>query len=301
MKTGRIINLEPRERILEKAKKYVESVETFLEDGDDATRLLLQAMKLADRPLKREIMLVLGSFAKDKILWPLYELMTNASEDEEVRHDASIQLSVIGPFLKDPQSLLQRLLKELESTDAERRLNATFALGWRGNAEAAIPLIERLYDPDEQVQQTAVNALCNLRDDRILDLLVDRFNQGSLDQKKVILFNLWRFHSKTKEVTEIYVRCLQHENPEIRFHALVCMGPITETREHLDVYRKCLKDSDARVRELALKRLAEAAGESSIKGLRPDIEVLLDDPNIKVKKAALAILRKNKKPLDFTP
>jgi hypothetical protein len=112
MKNRRIINLEPRERILEKAKKYVDSVETFLADGDDATRLLLKAIKLADRQLKREIMLVLGSFAKDEILWPLYEMMTDASEDEEVRHDASIGLSVIGPSLKDAQPLLERLLKE---------------------------------------------------------------------------------------------------------------------------------------------------------------------------------------------
>jgi HEAT repeat protein len=295
MKNRRIINLEPRERILEKAKKYVDSVETFLADGDDATRLLLKAIKLADRQLKREIMLVLGSFAKDEILWPLYEMMTDASEDEEVRHDASIGLSVIGPSLKDAQPLLERLLKELESTDAKRRLNATFALGWRGNAQAAIPLIERLYDLDERVQQTAVNALCNLRDDRILDLLVDRLNRGSLEQKKAILFNLWRFHSKTKEVMEVYLTCLQHENPDVRFDALVCMRPIIDTRQQLEVYRKCLKDDDSRVRELALRRLAEDAGESALETLRTDIEVLLDDPDMKIKRAALKILRKDKK------
>jgi HEAT repeat protein len=295
MKNRRIINLEPRERILEKAKKYVDSVETFLADGDDATRLLLKAIKLADRQLKREIMLVLGSFAKDEILWPLYEMMTDASEDEEVRHDASIGLSVIGSSLKDAQPLLERLLKELESTDAKRRLNATFALGWRGNAQAAIPLIERLYDLDERVQQTAVNALCNLRDDRILDLLVDRLNRGSLEQKKAILFNLWRFHSKTKEVMEVYLTCLQHENPDVRFDALVCMRPIIDTRQQLEVYRKCLKDDDSRVRELALRRLAEDAGESALETLRTDIEVLLDDPDMKIKRAALKILRKDKK------
>ncbi|MBW1675974.1 MAG: HEAT repeat domain-containing protein [Deltaproteobacteria bacterium] len=47
-------------------------------------------------------------------------------------------------------------------------MHAAFVLGWEGNARAAIPLIELLYDSDIRVQQTVVNALSNLRDDRIL-------------------------------------------------------------------------------------------------------------------------------------
>lgn len=294
MKKNRVIEFEPRERILEKARRYVESLELFLEEGDQAVSLLLKAMKLADRDLKRQIMMLLGSFAKEKVVWPLYDLMTDPSENDEIRHDAAIQLSVIGSFLKNPQPLVDRLLKEIENSDPERRLHATFAIGWEGNSQVAIPLIERLYDSDARVQQTAVNALCNLRDARILDLLLDRLNQGSLEQKRVILFNLWRFRSKTKEVTEVYLKYLQHENPDVRFDALVCMRPITDTRDHIDVYRKCLKDKDSRVRELALKRLAEEAGESALETLRADIEVLLDDPDMKIKKAALKILRKDR-------
>jgi HEAT repeat protein len=294
MKKNRIIEFEPRERLLEKAKKYIESVESLLDDGDQAISFLLRAMKHADRKLKREIMLVLGNFAKEVVVWPLYDMMTDPSEIEEVRHDAAIQLSVIGPLLKDPQPLVERLLKEIESSDAERRLHATFALGWEGNSQAAISLIERLYDSDVQVQQTAVNALCNLRDDRILELLVDRLNQGSVEQKKIILFNLWRFHSKTKEVTEIYLKYLDHENPDLRFDALVCIEPISGVREHLEAYRKCLKDKDSRIRELALKRLDEEAGESVLRSLRGEIEALLGDPDMKVKQTALKILREKR-------
>lgn len=186
------------------------------------------------------------------------------------------------------------MLKEIESSDAERRLHATFAIGWEGNSQAAFSLIERLYDSDLRVQQAAVNALCNLRDDRILDLLLDRLEHGPLEQKRSILFNLWRFYSKREEVTEVYLRYLEHEDPELRFDALVCLRPIAEAREYLEVYRKCLKDKDGRIRELALKRLAEEAGESVLESLRAEIEALLNDPNMKVKKAALKILRKNR-------
>jgi len=292
MKNNRVIEFEPKERILEKAKKLIKFPELFSEEGDQAVSLLLRAMKHANRDFKREIMLVLTTFAKkEEIVWPLYDLMTDPSEDEEVRHDAAIQLSVIGPLLKDPQPLIDRLLKEIESSDAERRLHATFAIGWEGNFQAATSLIGRLYDADPRIQQTAVNALCNLRDDRILDLLVDRLDHGSSEQKRTILFNLWRFHSKEQKVTEVYLKYLEHEDPDLRFDALVCLRPITEVRDYLEVYRKCLKDKDDRIRVLALKRLAEETKESLLESLRVEIEALLDDPNMKAKKAALEILR----------
>ena len=293
MKKNSVIEFEPKERILAKARTYIDSVESFLDDGDQAVSLLLRATKHADRDLKREIMFVLGTFAKEQVVWPLYEIMIDSSEDEEARHDAAIQLSVIGPFLKDPQPLVECLMKEVENSDAERRLHATFAMGWKGNDHAAIPLIGRLYDKDVRVQQTAVNALSNLRDDRILNLLLDRLEHGPLEQKRTILFNLWRFYSKQEEVTEVYLKYLEHDDPDLRFDALVCLGPMTETRHYFEVYRKCLRDSDARIRELALKRLAEDARESVLQLFRVEIEGLLDDPNMKVKKAALAILRKN--------
>ena len=293
MKNNRVIELDPKERVLEKARKYAESIELFLEEEDQAVSVMLKALKHAGRELKREIMLVLGSFAKEKVVWPLFDMMSDTSENEEVRHDASIQLSVIGPLLKDPQPLIERLLKEVESADAERRLHATFAIGWEGNVQAALPLIERLYDSDSHVQGTAVNALCNLRDDKILKLLIDRLEHGSLEQKRVILFNLWRFSSREKEVTEVYLKYVEHENPELRFDALVCLGPMTQVRQHGETYRKCLKDKDERVRELALKRLAEEGGEAVLHSLRAEIETLVNDPDIKVKRAALEALRKS--------
>jgi HEAT repeat protein len=300
MKKNPVIELEPKARIVERARKYIESVESFLDDGDQAVSLLLRALKYADRDLKREIMLVLGSFAKEAVVWPLYDIMIDPAESEDVRHDAAIQLSVISPFLKDPQLLVDRLLEEIKSSDAERRLHATFAIGWEGNFQAATSLIGRLYDTDTRVQQTAVNALCNLRDDKIFDLLLDRLDHGPLEQKSAILFNLWRFDSKGERVKEVYIEYLEHEEPDIRFDALVCLGPISETGDYPEVYRKCLKDKDDRIRELAVKRMSEEAGTSVLKLFRAEIEGLLHDPNMKVKKAALQILRKNREQVGET-
>ena len=166
MKKNQVIEFEPKERILEQAKKYIESLELFSEESDRAIPLLLRAMKHANGDLKREIILLLGTFAKEESVWPLYEIMTDSSESEEVRHHAAIQISVMGPLLRNPQPLIDRLSQDIGSPNAELRFHVAFAIGWEGNFQAVIPLIERLYDTDDRVRQTAVNALCNLRDDR---------------------------------------------------------------------------------------------------------------------------------------
>jgi HEAT repeat protein len=292
MKNNPVIAFDSKRRILERAKEYVDSVELFLNEQDQAVSLMLKALKHADGDLKREIMFVLGTFAKEKIAWPLFDMMTDSSEHEEVRNDAAIQLSVIGPLLRDPQALVDRLLEEIESPDVERRLHATFAIGWAGNVRAALPLIERLYDSDPRVQQTAVNGLCNLRDDKVLQLLVDRLEHGPLQQKKAILFNLWRFSAKKEEVARIYRRYVEHESAELRFDALVCLGRVGDVRQDVEVYRKCLNDKYERVRELALKRLAQDAGEAILQSLRTEIRTLLDDPDFNVKRAAMEALQR---------
>ena len=92
-------------------------MELFFEERDQAFPVLLRALKHADRDLKWEIMCVLGTLAKEEFAWPLYRMMVDPSEKDEVRHDAAIQLSVIGPLLKDPKPLADRLLEEIEISE----------------------------------------------------------------------------------------------------------------------------------------------------------------------------------------
>ena len=292
MKKSRVIKFDSKERILIRARSYVESVETFFNESEQAIPVLIKALKLGDRDFKREIMLLLGSFAKDSVVWPLYDLMTDSAESEEIRHDAAIQLSVIGPLLKNFQPLVDRLLQEIGSVDAQRRLHAIFAIAWEGNFQAATSIVERLFDSDSEVQQTAVNALCNLRDDRILDLLLDRLSHGPFEQKRIILFNLWRFYSKREKVTQVYIKFLEHEDPELRFVALVCLKPLTDSGNYVELYRKRLADQDSRIRALALKRLADEAAETVLQSLRAEVDDLLNDPDMEVKRAAVTILKK---------
>ena len=291
MNKSKVIHLESKERLFERVGAYIESIELFLEERDKAIPLLLKALKYADHELKHEIILLLGSFAKQEIAWPLYQMIIDPGENEEIRHLASIQLSVIFPFLQEPQPFIDHLLDDLKSPDPELRANAAFALGWEGNTQAAIPLVELLYDADIGVQQTAVNALSNMRDDSILAPLLERLEHGPLEQKRSILFNIWRFYSKQKEVVSVYLKYLDHENAELRFDALVLLASVTETKEYIQTYRKCLSDKDPRVRALALKELDEVSRED-LRGFKEEIRDMLSDPSMEVKQAALRVVKR---------
>jgi len=287
----KVIDFESKEHLFKKVESYIESIELFLEEQDKAVPMLLKALKYADQELKHEIILLLGSWAKQEVAWPLYEILADTKENKDIRNSASIELSVIFPFLKEPQPLLDRLLEDLKSPHAKLRIYAAFALGWEGNTQAAIPLIELLYDSDIRVQQTAVNALSNMRDDRIFSLMLERLEHGPFEQKRCILLNLWRFYSKHKEVISVYLKYLNHENADLRFNALVLLGSITEAKDYVSVYRRCLRDKDTRIRALALRELNEANREDLL-GFKDEIEEMLSEPDMKVKQAAINILKR---------
>ena len=287
----KIIDFASKEHLFKKVELYIESIELFLEEQDKAVPMLLKALKYADQELKHEIILLLGSWAKQEVAWPLYEILTDIKENKDIRNSASIELSVIFPFLKEPQPLLDRLLEDIKSPHVELRIYAAFALGWEGNTQAAIPLIELLYDSDIRVQQTAVNALSNMRDDRIFSLMLERLEHGPFEQKRCILLNLWRFYSKHKEVISVYLTYLNHENADLRFNALVLLGSITEVKDYVPVYRRCLRDKDPRIRALALRELNEA-NRDDLLGFKEEIEKLLSEPDMKVKQAAMNILKR---------
>lgn len=290
MSRRKVINFESKDRLFEKIGKYLESIELFLEEKDKAIPMLLKGLKFADNKLKRKIIMLLGGFAKQEVVWPLYQIMVDQKEDEEIRHFASIQLSVTLPLLEERQPLIDKLLEKLKEKDPELRMHAAFALGWEGNTQAAIPLIELLYDPDIQVQQTAVNALANLRDDRILGLMLERLEHGPLEQKRCILFNLWRFYSKRREVESVYLQYLEHEDADLRLDALALLGSMTTVEAHFATYCKCLNDENSRIRALALKQIGKV-GSEKLADLKGKLTEMLSDPDAEVKRTAIKILK----------
>ncbi len=289
--SNKIIQFNPKERLLSRIDDYVESPERFLEDPDTAVPSLLKAMRYADHERKQQIIILLGSIAKSEVAWPFYRIVADPEENEEIRYIASIQLRLVLPSLtkEDREPLLDRLLKDLEEEDSEMRLYAASALGWKGNFRAAIPLISLLYDSDLDVMQAAVNSLTDLGDDRILNVLLERLENGPVEQKRCILFNLWHLASKQDEVIGIYEEYLRHENPDLRYDALVLLRAVTRPGQCMNAYITCLRDEDARIRLLALERI----GESEINklfGYKKKIMSMVMDPDIEVQAVARKIM-----------
>jgi len=245
MSKDNIICFDSRERLLAKADAYLKDIEFFLSEIEQAVPLLIQVLKSAAKDdLKGEIILLLGGFARHQVAFPLFEIMCDPAQSEEVRHAAAIQLSVTGAFLEEPQKLVADLIGELNHPEAQHRADAALALGWEGNYRAAIALIERLYDPDTMVQQAAVMALTNLRDDRILDLMLERLAHGSFEQKRAILYNLWRFYSRKEQVLTVYRAYLKDKNSDLSYDALVMLSILSEPEQDMDAYLALLEDDE---------------------------------------------------------
>ncbi len=284
-----IVPFDSRERLLTQAKKYISDPGLIIAEKDRAIPLLLRALKLGELKLRREIILLLGSFAKEDVYWPLHEIMCDTEEPDELRDQAALHLSVIGPFLDDPHALIRKLISDLTDPDTDVKVRAILALGWEGNMGAALSLVECLYDLDEEIQEVAVSALCNLKDSRVIGLLFDRMQHCSLDQKRAILFNLWRFKDRQKEVTEIYRKELEQGEPSLRLDILILLGQLDNDMSHEELYRSFLKDPNSKIRALALERLG-AMRSIELEHVLP----FLDDPAMEVKRTAISIVQRIK-------
>lgn len=281
-----VIPFDSNQRLLEQARYFIENPGRILEQRERAVSLLLRAMKAGDLDLRKEILMLLGSIAKEKIYWPLYEILKDESEPDEFRDQAAIHLAVIGPFLDDPQSLNRRLVNDIAEGDPDLKARAIMAIGWEGNLAAVLPLIECMYEPEAEIQELAVSALCNLKDSRVMGLLADRIKNCSFDQKRAILFNLWRFKDREDDVAAIYKAELESGDSVLRLDILILLGQLENRPENEGIYRELLRDKSAEVRAMALERLVE------LNCLEHD-EVIpfLDDSSMKVKRMALMILQ----------
>ncbi|MHB9023159.1 MAG: HEAT repeat domain-containing protein [Armatimonadota bacterium] len=129
-----------------------------LRDLADARALqpLLAALKGADPDLRLQIEMALGEIGDTRAVEPLLTLLTTGTPDEQYvitralgQIGAARAIAPLAAFLKT-------------TADAEARVQANFALGKLGDAQAVDRLIAQLDDDDPEVVFQAVRALCSL-------------------------------------------------------------------------------------------------------------------------------------------
>ena len=287
--TEKIISFDSRERLLNKTRGYLSAMDEMIQDGDRSVQLLLRAFAVADEALKIKIVIMLGTCARNRVAWSLLDIMHDPRQSDSIRQAAAIQISVIGPRLEDKEALIEQLLHDLDDGSPFIRAMAVFALGWEGNRQAAPALIDCLCDEDIDVQQAAVNALSNLQDENIFALLAQRLQKSAKEQQRSILYNLGHFPSHQHEATQLCRTFLHHTDPDLRYDALVVLRSLCDPLQDLDLYVRCLNDSDARIRELALIRL-QTLERSHLTTLLPQIRPLVSDPRQCVRQAATRLI-----------
>lgn len=284
-----VIQFNDQERLLIKVRRYISAMDQLISDGDQALELLIRAFSIADDDLKLKIVLMLGTLARPRVVWPLLKIMCDDEQAETICQAAAIQLSVVGGIIKNPDKLVDRLLEHLGSKSARVRANAAFALGWEGNRRAAPYLIDCLSDTDIDVQQAAVNALSNLRDDGLFKFLSKRLQNGAKEQQRSILYNLGHFPARHNEIVEICKTFLHHADGDLRYDALVVLISLGNSNQHIDIYKNCLDDTEERIRYLALLRLSRME-RRHLTPLAPRVRELVEDPSAKIRQAATRLV-----------
>ncbi len=285
----KVIPFDIKQRLIDRAIQYLDEYEATSTCSEHAISVLIKALNIVDRRLKHRIISLFGSQNLSELVWPLYELMVDEEESEDIRHHASVQLNIVATGMEKPDRLIECLEKNLKHPNAFTRALAVFALGWEGNFSAAIALIEKLYDSDIEVQQAAVDALANLGDQRIFPFLVERLEHAPMDQKKVILYNLASFTDYHFQVIDIYNKYIEHEDPEIRCDALAVMGSIAASEDFISAIQRGLKDPNRQVKTLCLENLFDFSIDE-LTTLSSEIAALTADPEPMVRKAAKKLL-----------
>jgi len=283
-----ILKFRDGRRLKSKVARYLEDPSLIADEGDHAITVLARAFKWASMEDRKRMFLVLSTLAQDELCWILVRLLEDNEADEELKDQVAIYLSVIGAFVSNPQLLNKKLNNIIENTDdKDTRIRAIVALGWEENTLSIPILAELLHDPDSEIQEAAVTAMCNLEDSRLFGILTDRMKNAPFAQKKAILYNLWRFKGKEEEALKIYMEEVDRGDNALKVDILSILMKMGDSIECEGVLRAHLNDPDPEVRLLSAKALLEME-----KLTQEDVESLMDDPSMKIKRFAIRAVQK---------
>jgi HEAT repeat protein len=181
--SAKIYRFESKAERLKRAQTLATDVELLMAEGERAVPYLLTGLRDGDPDLQMACVIAFTLLHKEAALEPFYQLMADPAQDADLRDQLAISLAVIGRSRGFPEWLMERLIADLESPDLTLRGLAAIALGWEGNIEAIVPLLPRLFDSDPQVRSQAAVALSEIKDPRMLELLLDRLEHSAGEER----------------------------------------------------------------------------------------------------------------------
>jgi HEAT repeat protein len=293
MNTGKLIPMDRKRRLIKRVREYTSNSELFFSDSVNAVTLFLDALPHADTKLLFKMIPLMGCAGDDRVLWPLFHLISSGSLEDPVRTSAAIHLGLAASMSQHPLKIVSALIEKLNHPDASIRSSCALSLGWEGNEPAIKPLMAHLFDPDQDVRAAVVAALSSIENESVLALLEQRLECGTKEERRVIFLHLWRFRKHIREVEDIYIRHMAQADTDLRLDILYGLGMLPLSPNLLDLYRRFMTDENTRIRHQVLDNLSTASPlEYSV--LRPHLRELLEDKDARVRQAATRLLTRIK-------
>ncbi len=283
-----LIPMDRPGRLLQKTRDYLVDMDAFLYDTAGAVTILLDTLPHADTALILKMLPLLGYAGKDRVLWPLFNLMISASTDGQVRRSAAVQLGLAASLSEESSPLQTALIENLKHSDPAVRSSCALALGWEGNWPAVAALMAHLQDPDHEVQTAVVVALSSMGDVRVFDHLVGCLEVGSVEEQRSILLNLWRFTEQTHRVETVYLRWLDRLGSDVRLAALAALAMVPFSTSIREAYRRLLLDEDPRIRLQTIENLS-TIDPKAFEPLRGNLQELLADQDAQVRQEVIRL------------
>jgi hypothetical protein len=289
MKSADIIPFNRGNHLLKKAQELLANTDLFFSDPQEGVTRLLDALPYCKPMLMLKLLPLLGYAGKDRVLLPLYRLIVEPEQDEQVRISAAVQLGTAGAQSRDPSTVTMLLMDNLDYPDSSIRSCSALALGWEGNNIAVNHLMSHLMDSDRDVQAAIVTALSAIGGTNVFYQLKERLKTGALEEKRSIILNLWRFIEKVPEVATIYADQVNNIDAELKADLLTGIGMIPLSEEILDVYGRLLRENEAVLQLQILKNLSTRNPNEYFE-LKPILKELAKNSETEIRQMVIRLL-----------
>ena len=280
-------------RLLKRVYQYTSNSELFFSNSFAAVTLFLDALPHADSPLLLKMLPLLSCAGDDRVLWPLFHLISSGRLDDTLRTSAAIHLGLAASTSENSLAIQNALIEKLNHPNAIIRGSCALSLGWEGNRPAIKPLARCLSDPDPDVRAAVVAALSSVEDKEVLALLENRLKNGTKDEQRVIFLHLWRFRKHLRKIENIYIKYMAEADTDLRLDILVGLAMLPLSPKLLDLYRLLIVDKNARIRHQILENLS-TANPIEYNALNKHLRNMLDDEDACVRQAAIKLFAQHK-------
>ncbi|MEQ8221329.1 MAG: HEAT repeat domain-containing protein, partial [Candidatus Eremiobacterota bacterium] len=217
------------------------SLKAIINTGDTSVGILIKHLQNKDRDIRKNVIFALGETGKTMAVKPL-SLMAK-DKDSEIRRYAAEALGKTGDS-SAAEPLINMFLYDKDEQVKESAINA---LRIKTIAESSIPLISRYRE--EEIKKIAVSLK-----NELTSPLIEKLGQDTQDRMNAI--KILGLTGNTACINPL-VELLKDKSPKVRKNVIESLAKFYNEPAAVKAVKNSAKDSDAGVRDSAVKLLKE--------------------------------------------